>query len=1390
MVTNQYANNDNNNGNVKIDNITNKDDDNGNGTSSNSSSRSIHGSNSSLNNNHHTEQQLHIHDPDRPLEKKPSSYHHHDYHKQNRRESNKPQQQQRQQPSFFQAPLTRVNDFIRGFQRSFAGFFGTSRSDQQNRMDPASPLEFNYRVLPLLIGCIIPVSILINVPSITSPWVGIPVYNETTHDYNDDPAVVPIPHWLNSMIILALVMAIICNICVFARFLERHVWHSVILSLITATLQDVLCIGAVVPFCILYPPSKGYVYLEGFWTMIASMVFSLTATVLMSIDLHRTPQFRLQGSGVTHKQRILIAEAMLLCFYLAIGALIFIYLEHWTFLEALFFVMVTITTIGFGDRVPVTTGGRIFTIFYGAGGIVLLALAVNAIRYVILEDLHRRFAIRAKERKAKRDARRRERREQRARQEERRQRLQEALERIQQMESTTLSSNSPEETTKTHSHYFTHFPRHSNKQQGTHLRLLSVFSRNSDHGGIGNGNGNGNGNDSDGSEVKHAVWSESRSEDGMGHHPKQETVQRTGTDNLLKSLEEFRHSRNGVTTFDYQRALERFGSEDANDLELLRFATMEPSKFEPVKKRSIFMKLWPFKDNDDDQPVNMNPTAEEQREADKRQAYEESMQEYQRRLRFSAAMFLTFWLAGAVIFTCVEKWDFGSSTYFVFVAFSTIGYGDFVPRTMAGRAIFLAYCLVGVVALTSLASLISEVLSKSMRRHVVETQIRRTERIEALEEARDRGEGGPGSSDADLDLESGGGGGMMDSSVEDGGGAYHDQIEDLNNAISSQNEENGAPLTPKTCHGSLENLVKISKEFDLLLQKVLGLDYVDNESLPIDATTPLPPKTPGAIVEYLEKEEDEELVPSYLSPSISRDITSTSSIHRHSLRPHLNARRHSMDVRGGTFHGFASAPASDSSSAQIQIKAWPTNTSIHSNLEPDHLSLSPSPSFSVMNNSNQNNINNNGGSVHRHNKNGTITIRAIDWKHLIEYTKQFKVLTHACEEALERLGAWEVSERKLRQKRSQARKRQKQQLNERRRRLNELGAIRDNADDGIDDEEELEDLEEWDEEGSADDEDDEILDQKRAKITAALLGSRSPRHGRSRHQSRHTSRHQSQHTSRQQSRRTSDQDPVFGSGTGSMDPNFLQPPVQPIELPLHILARSPCLGGVGVISEPGSGRRSRSRSQSRERSPGHRSQQHHRRPHHEDDQDQEQRHKSSGHTSSKMTPHYHHHHHHHPGHASKSQHSHSHAHLSHDHKRSATPQGKAKHQHEEDNDSDGGNERDSEAATRTASRRRQSQLPPALKISDSDVVTAGAGSPLSSPSPMQQPTEPRIAFTAATPHPLDSSASSPGLGFGYGLGSGQGGSLRQTRSPLSHLFIPDPSSPPMSPPGSQPVSPR
>ncbi|KAF9960736.1 hypothetical protein BGZ72_006078 [Mortierella alpina] len=685
-----------------------------------------------------------------------------------------------------------------------------------------SSLENDYRVLPLLIGCIIPVSILINVPSITSEWVGKHSYNETIHEWNE-PVPEPIPVWLNSIVIVALAMAVICNICVLFRFLERWIWHNVILSLITATIQDFLCIAAIVPFCILYPPSQGYVYLEGFWTMIASMIFSFTATILMSIDLHTTPDFRLRGSGVTHKQRILIAEAMTLCFYLAIGALIFIYIEDWTFLNALFFVMVTITTIGFGDVVPSTMVGRIFTVFYAAGGIVLLALAVNAIRYVLLEDLHRRFAIRARERRAKRDARRQERREQRARDEERRQRLLETLERIRQMEG---GQPGQEETRGLASHYLT-MPRQFTFSNMPHLKLPAMFSRH--HG--------------DSSQSGRALGSDLTTADDPGTKstalihaaPSEQTTQ----ENTLRSPltgDECAERVDGPTL----RADTSHG-----ELELLRYATVYPqTSHDPNGLTSRLRRLFHL-ERRSSHLITQPRTLEEQREVDKRQAYKESMEEYKRRLRFTALMFLGFWLVGAILFMLVESWSFGISIYFVFVAFSTIGYGDYVPTSLAGRSIFLAYCLVGVVALTSLASLMSEVLSKSMRRHVVEAQLRRAaRRFEALEDGHD------GQSDNNHDLEAG-----MRLATLNHDGLPSDRTSDQPSQEPSGEIEQRSIRS--SCEGSLQKLLRVSEDFDHLLQKVLGRDYIGNDNKCLASThhkaKDLPPSDPEAIVDYLER---------------------------------------------------------------------------------------------------------------------------------------------------------------------------------------------------------------------------------------------------------------------------------------------------------------------------------------------------------------------------------------------------------------------------------------------------------------------------------------------------------------------------------------------------------
>lgn len=49
---------------------------------------------------------------------------------------------------------------------------------------------------------------------------------------------------------------------------------------------------------------------------------------------------------------------------LAIGTVAYHFIEGWTWIDSLYFSVITLTTIGYGDFSPQTDVGKLFTIFY------------------------------------------------------------------------------------------------------------------------------------------------------------------------------------------------------------------------------------------------------------------------------------------------------------------------------------------------------------------------------------------------------------------------------------------------------------------------------------------------------------------------------------------------------------------------------------------------------------------------------------------------------------------------------------------------------------------------------------------------------------------------------------------------------------------------------------------------------------------------------------------------------------------------------------------------------------------------------------------------------------------------------------------------------------------
>jgi len=79
------------------------------------------------------------------------------------------------------------------------------------------------------------------------------------------------------------------------------------------------------------------------------------------------------------KETILKAEIVIssLVAILASGTVLFHILEKWSWVDAFYFICMTITTIGYGDLTPSSDATKLLTIFYAFLGISLLLLVLE-----------------------------------------------------------------------------------------------------------------------------------------------------------------------------------------------------------------------------------------------------------------------------------------------------------------------------------------------------------------------------------------------------------------------------------------------------------------------------------------------------------------------------------------------------------------------------------------------------------------------------------------------------------------------------------------------------------------------------------------------------------------------------------------------------------------------------------------------------------------------------------------------------------------------------------------------------------------------------------------------------------------------------------------------------
>lgn len=80
-----------------------------------------------------------------------------------------------------------------------------------------------------------------------------------------------------------------------------------------------------------------------------------------------------------------------------------------------------------------------------------------------------------------------------------------------------------------------------------------------------------------------------------------------------------------------------------------------------------------------------------------------------------ALMILFLMATGTMFYTAVEGWHWFDAFYFAVITLATVGYGDFAPQTVYGKAFTIIYVLVGLGLFVALVRNVAEGILASRR---------------------------------------------------------------------------------------------------------------------------------------------------------------------------------------------------------------------------------------------------------------------------------------------------------------------------------------------------------------------------------------------------------------------------------------------------------------------------------------------------------------------------------------------------------------------------------------------------------------------------------------------------------------------------------------------------
>ncbi|KZS97352.1 voltage-gated potassium channel [Sistotremastrum niveocremeum HHB9708] len=255
--------------------------------------------------------------------------------------------------------------------------------------DPHHEFIPNYRWTPIISGIAVPFAILLEIPGLTDHWYQ-PISGPNPVAPKSNPPI------LIAGIAISMISAILANASLIVRYLEKRPREMTIIAIASLTIHDLLNVICMAAFAANRKHGDGFQYGQAYWLTVASTVVSTLTNCTLIYDFRVTPFFSKSGSGLTRKQRSLVVIVMILLCWIALGAVVYSAIMNLNYVDGLYFTVVSIETIGFGDIHPTGTSSRIFAIFYNTIGLLMLGMAISMCRETVIESFEHSYHKRAK----------------------------------------------------------------------------------------------------------------------------------------------------------------------------------------------------------------------------------------------------------------------------------------------------------------------------------------------------------------------------------------------------------------------------------------------------------------------------------------------------------------------------------------------------------------------------------------------------------------------------------------------------------------------------------------------------------------------------------------------------------------------------------------------------------------------------------------------------------------------------------------------------------------------------------------------------------------------------------------------------------------------------------